>query len=300
MRWFIIKVIALLLILNFVIVVHELGHLLVGKAFGISTLSFNVGLGTPIAEYSGPETNYYLRAIPLGGYVEYFDRDKYDPAEMQRYREAIQNEFPQRAAMLGDSSRDIKNASRWKVFLVLLAGPFVNLAIANRLRIICIMIRRRELKRMLSPNAPGNPIDKLEEFLKQFGGLESGSAIGKKYSRADSRSRFRSPLGGPITVIRQLWMMLDPIKRRPLHTLLIATGRLSFGLGFINLFPIPPLDGGRIALLLMEGGIAPQSTLTLLITAMSLFIFTGLVLWGDGAVVYGWVKQQISRLFKRR
>ncbi len=61
-----------LLILGFLIVVHELGHFIVAKTVGIPVDEFSVGFGPKIASIKSAksQTVYALRLFPLGGYVK--------------------------------------------------------------------------------------------------------------------------------------------------------------------------------------------------------------------------------------
>ncbi|MEC8299977.1 MAG: RIP metalloprotease RseP [Pseudomonadota bacterium] len=86
---FIQSVFALLVTFTILVTVHELGHYLVARFFGVHVLKFSLGFGTPIyktsfakkssgnhTENSKPEfapTEFILSAIPLGGYVKFLD-----------------------------------------------------------------------------------------------------------------------------------------------------------------------------------------------------------------------------------
>lgn len=52
------------------ILLHETGHLLVAKFYGIGVTEFSVGFGKPVFQRSRNGTTYYLRLFPLGGYVK--------------------------------------------------------------------------------------------------------------------------------------------------------------------------------------------------------------------------------------
>ena len=73
----------LLAILAFgvLIAVHELGHFLTAKAFGVKVNEFALGMGPKILKKQGKETLYSLRALPIGGFcaMEGEDGDSEDP-----------------------------------------------------------------------------------------------------------------------------------------------------------------------------------------------------------------------------
>ncbi|MBE3069559.1 MAG: RIP metalloprotease RseP, partial [Planctomycetes bacterium] len=56
--------------LGLIIFVHELGHFLAAKGFGVWVRRFAIGFGPPIVAWTRGRTEYSLRCIPLGGFVE--------------------------------------------------------------------------------------------------------------------------------------------------------------------------------------------------------------------------------------
>ena len=65
----ILGIIAFIVLLSVIIVVHELGHMLVAKHFGVYCHEFSLGMGPVLYQKKGKETTYSIRAIPFGGYV---------------------------------------------------------------------------------------------------------------------------------------------------------------------------------------------------------------------------------------
>lgn len=58
------------LILGFLVFVHELGHFTAARLTGVGVKQFALGFGPILKEKKKGETRYQLRAIPLGGFVE--------------------------------------------------------------------------------------------------------------------------------------------------------------------------------------------------------------------------------------
>lgn len=96
---------AFLFALGVIIFVHEMGHLLVAKAFRVKVPVFSIGFGRALWKFRRGETEYRVAWIPLGGYVRLGGDD---PAE------------------LSDDPRDFLNRPRWQRVLVYLAGPAAN------------------------------------------------------------------------------------------------------------------------------------------------------------------------------
>lgn len=97
-------------ILGILVLIHELGHFLAAKLFGIRVISFSIGFGKPIAKLTKGETEYRIGSIPFGGFVHMAGEN---PDEQQ---ESAPDEFP---------SKPI-----WQRAIVALAGPSFNYAFA--------------------------------------------------------------------------------------------------------------------------------------------------------------------------
>jgi membrane-associated protease RseP (regulator of RpoE activity) len=69
------SVLAAIAVLAILIVVHELGHFAAARWQGIHVNRFSIGFGPLLLKYQGQETEYGLRAFPLGGYVGFPDDD---------------------------------------------------------------------------------------------------------------------------------------------------------------------------------------------------------------------------------
>ncbi len=82
------------------IFLHELGHFLAARATGTKATEFFVGFGPKVWSFTRGETEYGLKAIPVGGYVKILgmhNLEKVDPADEPRtYR---QKSFPRRVLM---------------------------------------------------------------------------------------------------------------------------------------------------------------------------------------------------------
>jgi regulator of sigma E protease len=96
---------AFIFALGVIIFVHEAGHLLVAKAFGMKVLAFSLGFGKRLFGWQIGETEYKVSLVPLGGYVK------------------LSGEEPGEST---DDPRDFLNQPRWQRILVYLAGPLMN------------------------------------------------------------------------------------------------------------------------------------------------------------------------------
>lgn len=99
--------IKIIVLLGFLIFIHELGHFTVAKLCKVKVNEFAIGFGPTILKKRGKETKYALRLIPLGGFVS-----------MEGEEEASENE--------GSFSK----ASIPKKIAIVIAGATVNIIFA--------------------------------------------------------------------------------------------------------------------------------------------------------------------------
>jgi regulator of sigma E protease len=67
-----------IVLVSSLILVHEFGHFLFAKAFGVKVLTFSLGFGPKILKLHGRETEYCVSLLPLGGYVRMLEESKND------------------------------------------------------------------------------------------------------------------------------------------------------------------------------------------------------------------------------
>ena len=70
------NIVVLLIILSITIFIHELGHLLAAKKIGCLVKEFSIGFGPKIFCKKRGDTNYCIRLIPLGGFVDILGDDE--------------------------------------------------------------------------------------------------------------------------------------------------------------------------------------------------------------------------------
>src|SRR3989304_5987718 len=64
------NVLAVVVVLGVMILIHELGHFLAAKYFGIRVEVFSFGFGKRLWGFKKGETDYRVSLLPLGGYVK--------------------------------------------------------------------------------------------------------------------------------------------------------------------------------------------------------------------------------------
>ena len=77
---FIVNLLVFIFSLGVLVLIHELGHLLTAKMFGVYCREFSIGMGPLLFKFkkAGGETQYSIRAIPIGGFVSMVGEDAGD------------------------------------------------------------------------------------------------------------------------------------------------------------------------------------------------------------------------------
>lgn len=103
-------------LLGIIVTIHELGHFVAAKFFGVYCGEFSIGMGPKLFSIQGKETKYSLRLLPFGGFVQM-------AGETDSGIEGVVDvEVP--------LNRSIKGIARWKQIIVMLAGIFMNFLLA--------------------------------------------------------------------------------------------------------------------------------------------------------------------------
>ena len=71
----ILNILLFVLILGFIVLVHEFGHFIFAKMSGVYVYEFAIGMGPKLFSKKGKETEYSIRAIPIGGFCQLAGED---------------------------------------------------------------------------------------------------------------------------------------------------------------------------------------------------------------------------------
>ena len=104
----VVSILIFLLMMTVVVFLHEGGHFLVAKLFNIYTKSFSIGFGPILYRKKFKETEFQIRAIPLGGMVE---------IPMEYANDDLPKDIP--------PERLYDNKKPYQKFFVAFAGPAV-------------------------------------------------------------------------------------------------------------------------------------------------------------------------------
>ncbi len=215
-------VVVAILGLIFLIVVHELGHMLTAKALGVRVPEFGVGFGPPLFKKKFGETTYSFRIILLGGFAKLAGMG--DGAEGP-------DTYPAKAA--------------WRRALIIFAGPFANIlaAVAILAGVLMISGAITGVKPVVDQVEPGSlaervgirPGDRLiaidgrrieswEGFTREVSERRPGEEISVTVERGGSEKEFSGELGTDPTNPERALVGVRPEIVRKAYGPLEATG----------------------------------------------------------------------------
>lgn len=139
---------------------HEAGHMVAAKKLGLRVPAFFIGFGKKVFSFKRGETEYGVRALPLGGYVRILDKSDKDMDDEER-------------AMLS-------NVAPWKRQIVFAAGPLVNVALGFVILVSYLMIVP-----MSVPNTTVDEVNACSAEETVCGAREANILAGDEISKID-------------------------------------------------------------------------------------------------------------------
>ncbi len=131
----IIGIIASIIMFMLLIIIHEAGHFIASKICGVRVEEFSIGMGPLIFNKKKGETQYSLRAVPIGGYCKLESEDEDS-----------------------DSPRAFTNAKWWKKVIILGAGAFNNILLCL-IALFLLFMYCGFLSPVIAKVAPGSTAD---------------------------------------------------------------------------------------------------------------------------------------------
>lgn len=129
------------LLCSVLIFVHELGHFVWAKIFGVKVLTFSIGFGPKILRLRGRETEYCVGLLPLGGFVKMLEENRQEPV------------LPE------DRRRTFEAQALWKRIIIVLAGPAMNVLFPVLLYFAVFVGETRYFPPTVGVVLPGHPAE---------------------------------------------------------------------------------------------------------------------------------------------
>ena len=138
------SVLAFLVVIGILIVIHELGHFVMARLSGVGVERFSIGFGPVLWRYRGPETEYCLSAIPMGGYVKMMGDDE--------------NPLEGGAGPTVDPAKAFNGKPLIARFLIVFAGPGMNFVLAAVIfAVVFMIVGRPTLPAVVGGVTPDSP-----------------------------------------------------------------------------------------------------------------------------------------------
>ncbi len=119
-------VIPFLVVITVIVTVHELGHFLVARAFGVKVDRFSIGFGRSIASFKDHwGVEWRIAWLPLGGYVRFAGDDNAASVPDQDDLDALRTRIAAREGV-GAEKRYFFFKPLWQRALIVFAGPAIN------------------------------------------------------------------------------------------------------------------------------------------------------------------------------
>jgi len=268
------------------ILVHEFGHFILARRVGVRVHAFAIGFGPTILAWRRGETTYSWNALPLGGYVRMEGEDAEGDGSAASFRAksvgarmAIIAGGPAMNFLLaivilavsaatggvpgGASTRIGTLEPAWPAALAglqpgdeIVAIDGVSMTSGEQ---VIQTIHRSAGRELVLEVRRGNEVltarvtPRLDAARALWWGVErTGQIVGLIVGIIGMlvrEGRVLENLGGPLAA----GSMLTQAATLGVQTYLQLTAFLSVMIGLFNLFPIPALDGARLAFLALEG-----------------------------------------------
>ena len=299
----ILSILAALLLLSIFVTVHEYGHYKAGRLLGFGIVEFAIGMGPKLWSREKNGILYAIRAFPIGGMCRFYGED-----------EEIKD------------GKSFNAQKAWKRFLVILAGPLMNILFALVFAIVALTAYgdyRAAVAEVTDTSSPaylagvqpgdvlyainGKAVSSTQDAVNKIVAVEEKEAVltvGRGEETLDlkleniyNEEAGRNLIGITIGLVRVPYTFAEAITgsfayvgsilqemvgffrgmfttgvqlddvagplgvisvigtavRVGLEMVLRLSVMLSVNLAFINLLPIPGLDGSRLAFLTLEG-----------------------------------------------
>ena len=141
---YILGILAVAVGIGFSIGLHELGHLIPAKIFGVKVPKYMIGFGPTLFSFRRGETEYGVKVIPLGGYITMIGM--YPPAKPGKKRpkgffgDMINSarEAGEDQVGPGDQNRKFYQLPVLKRITIMFGGPLMNLVLGTVLMVVAL------------------------------------------------------------------------------------------------------------------------------------------------------------------
>ena len=106
-----------ILILMTIVIVHEFGHFIAAKIFGVYVEEFSIGMGPALYSHQFKETKFSIRVLPIGGFCKMVGEQE-DGLESKHQELNVPPE------------RTLNKIAKWKQIIIFMGGIFMNIVLS--------------------------------------------------------------------------------------------------------------------------------------------------------------------------
>ncbi len=153
-----IYVVPFLVVITVIVTVHEFGHFLTARAFGVKVDRFSIGFGRTIAAFKDRwGVEWRIAWLPLGGYVRFAGDDNAASVPDQDDLDALRSRIRLREGV-GAEKRYFFFKPLWQRALIVFAGPAINFVFSIMLfAILCGTMGEQVASMKVLDVMPGSP-----------------------------------------------------------------------------------------------------------------------------------------------
>lgn len=123
------------------IALHEIGHMWPAKKFGVKVTKYMVGFGPTLFSRKRGDTEYGIKLIPLGGYIQMVGMlppTQETTAKKNWWQRLTSGAQPTEQILIAeeDKGKTFYELAPWKKLIIMFGGPFANLLIAAVLAVV--------------------------------------------------------------------------------------------------------------------------------------------------------------------
>ncbi|MDR0885233.1 MAG: site-2 protease family protein [Clostridiales Family XIII bacterium] len=244
----VLTIIISIIIFGILIFIHEFGHFITAKLFKVRVNEFALGMGPKIWGIKKGDTQYSLRALPIGGYCAMEGEDAAgsgmtptDGADDDMDVNSSATSVLSSAALSSASAASVSFQDKpyYQRAIILFAGSFMNLLFAYLIMfalVLYYMVVSGKYDIGFLFMRPIEIIGEMARFMYEFiGQLFVGKAP-------------MDDLSGPVGIVQAV----GESTKTGVSGVSFLAAIISLNLAVMNLLPFPALDGGRLVFLLIN------------------------------------------------
>ncbi len=157
----IITILVTVLLFGVLIALHELGHYLVARAFGVGIREYSIGMGPKLWQKNGKYNKFSLRLFPIGGYVDMVGENAGDDGSNPE----------------DEGKAPLNTFAIWKRVLIVLAGPVTNILLGLLVMAIIVLSQDKLASNRIYADGAFMSTNNMIYFTEDYGEFKKNDII---------------------------------------------------------------------------------------------------------------------------